>query len=84
MFDFMHGSGVGVGLFVILNILFYGAVFAGIFVFIVWAVRQMGTGRRTQNDLKAESTPEEILKARYAKGEISRDEYLAILSDLRE
>jgi len=81
---FMHGSGFGGWLFVILSILFYGTIFVGIFVFIVWAVRQMGSKGTTQKDAKAESTPEEILKARYAGGEITREEYLAIRDDLKE
>lgn len=81
---FMHGSGFGGWLFLILNILFYAAIFVGIFVFIIWAIRQMGSRGTTQKDLNAESTPEEILKARYARGEITREEYLAIRDDLRE
>lgn len=81
---FMHGSGFGGWLFVILSILFYAAVFVGILVFIIWAIRQMGSGGTAQKAMKDESTSEEILKARYARGEITREEYLAIRDDLRE
>lgn len=81
---FMHGTGFGGWLFVILSILFYAAVFIGIIVFIIWAVRQMGSGGTTQKDFKTESTPEAVLKARYARGEITREEYLSIRDDLRE
>jgi uncharacterized membrane protein len=84
MFSFMHGSGFGAGIFMILSLLFYGALFVGILVFILWAVRQMRTGRTTQNDPRTHSAPEEFLKARYAKGEITRDEYLATLADLKK
>jgi putative membrane protein len=32
---------------------------------------------------RAEDTPEQILKRRYARGELDREEYLSRLSDLR-
>lgn len=41
-------------------------------------LRSLGTGAGTLQ------TPVEILKTRYAKGEIDRDEYLQRLSDLRK
>ena len=81
---FMHGTGFGGWLFLILNILFYGTIFVGIFVFIIWAIRQMGSKGSTQKEREAESSPEAILKTRYARGEITREEYLAIRDDLKE
>jgi putative membrane protein len=45
----------------------------------VWmGLRSLGTGAGTSQ------TPEEILKTRYAKGEIDRDEYRQRLSDLKK
>jgi putative membrane protein len=54
---------------------------AGIVVLVV-LVRLIAGGTRgvsTQSD----ETPEQILKRRYAKGEINRDEYQQRLDDLR-
>jgi putative membrane protein len=54
------------------------AVLAGIVVYM--AVRQHDAGRRDSGD----RTPLEILRRRYASGEISRDEYERMKSDLTE
>lgn len=48
-------------------------------VVIVWAVAKPVTGR----DSDSAPSAEEILKRRYAKGEIDKDEYLHRLEDLR-
>lgn len=53
----------------IFMMLFWVALVAGLIILIVWAVRQFGgTGRIRENPL-------DILDARYARGEISREEY---------
>ncbi len=44
----------------------------------IWAVKSLATGK-SEND-----SPEDILKKRYAKGEITRDEYDRMKRDLRE
>lgn len=57
-------------------------VLAGIVVFVVFAVRtSLGAlpGRRSDLD-----TPEQILRRRYAGGEIDREEYQRRLDDLRK
>lgn len=46
---------------------------------LAWIVRRMWSRSSPQ----AEESPELILKRRYARGEISRDEYKALLKDLR-
>ncbi len=59
------------------------AVVVGIIVLIVWAIRRMNstsTGGSMQNP-NAPSA-KEIAQARYARGEINRDEYQRILADL--
>jgi len=73
----MHGFG-GMGLFggwigLILNL----AVLVGIVLLVVWTVR-----RFTSNDSHSGQTPREILQARYARGEVTRDQYQQMLSDL--
>ena len=76
----MHGFG-GMGLFggwigLILNL----AIIIGIVVLIVWAVT-----RFTSSDVSSTGTaqmPREIVQTRYARGEITRDQYQQMLSDL--
>lgn len=59
------------------------AVIVGIILFIVWAIRRM-------NDNPSQSNPQatlsqsarDIAQTRYVKGEISREEYQQILSDI--
>jgi putative membrane protein len=74
----MHGFG-GMGLFggwigLILNL----AIIIGIVLLIVWAVRRFTAGSASSGG----QTPREIVQARYARGEITRDQYQQILNDL--
>lgn len=68
---------MGMGLFWILLI-------AVVIVAIVWAVRSNvgSSGAGPSSEPRGES-PEEALKRRYARGDISREEYEQTLSDLR-
>lgn len=50
------------------------AVLIGIVLLIIWAIRRLSA--------PTAADPKEIAKARYAKGEISREEYQQILTDL--
>ncbi len=63
-----NGATYGIG-FMILGFLFMLALIAGIVLFIVWLVRQSGA-RDTPS-----SSAADILKARYAKGEIDKAEF---------
>jgi putative membrane protein len=74
----MHGFGM-MGLFGgLIGLLFNLAILIGIVVLIVWAVKRFTNGSPTQNA----QTPREILQARYAGGEITREQYQQILQDL--
>ena len=66
----------------ILGLIITIAVLIGIVLLIVWAVKRMG-GNSTSNIAPASGTPtaREVAQARYAKGEINREEYQQILSD---
>ena len=66
-----HGMGMG---------LFWILVAAAVIAAIVWAVRSSGGSSR---DGPRGESPEETLKRRYARGDISREEYERTLSDLR-
>jgi len=65
---------------------FVGALFmlifwGGLIVLAVWVAREM-FGNRHGNDAGGQTSPTEILARRYARGEISREEYELALSDL--
>jgi putative membrane protein len=76
----MHGFGFGgmdllggwIGL--ILNL----AILVGIVILVVWAVKHFTSGSMSSGG----QTPREIVQARYARGEITRDQYQQMLQDL--
>jgi len=74
----MHGFG-GMGLFGgWIGLIFNLAVLIGIVVLIFCAVK-----RFTNSNLASSgSTPREIVQARYARGEITREQYQQMLSDI--
>ncbi len=62
---------------VILNVIFWVGLIAGIVLLVVWLSRQ---SRPNQGRVLASSR--EILQERFARGEISREEYQQILKDI--
>lgn len=76
----MHGFGFGgMGLFggwigLLLNL----AILVGIVILVIWAVKRFTSGSVSSGG----QTPREIVQARYARGEITRDQYQQMLSDL--
>ncbi|MGD2158326.1 MAG: SHOCT domain-containing protein [Anaerolineales bacterium] len=84
----MHGFGFGtfgwIGM--ILNLVITIGVIVGIVVLVVWMVRRFGTessGRYVaQYGSGSQQTPREIVQSRYARGEISREEYQQLLKDI--
>ncbi len=75
----MTGFGMGFGgIGLIFMILFWVAVIAGI----VWLVRTMG-GSNTQLQMPGDANARDILDQRYARGELTRDEYEAMKQDLQ-
>jgi putative membrane protein len=74
----MMGYGM-MGLYGLFGVLFNVLVLAGIVVLIVWAVRRFSTPSNPPN---SGPSPREILQARYARGEITREQYQQMLSDL--
>jgi putative membrane protein len=67
----------------IINLIIGLAVIVGLVLLIVWAVRRMRGSHTssTATSMPAQSA-KEILKIRYAKGEVTQEEYQKILSDL--
>jgi|RifCSP16_1_1023843.scaffolds.fasta_scaffold448258_2 putative membrane protein len=83
----MGGSGFGFGglglIGMILNLVITVGVIVGIVLLVVWLVRRSGAeGMASQKPAAGQSSPREILQARYARGEINREQYQQILSDL--
>jgi len=74
----MHSFG-GMGLFGgWIGLLFNLAIIIGIVILVVWAVKRFTSGSVSSGS----QTPREILQTRYARGEITRDQYQQILQDL--
>lgn len=69
--------GPGMGLWMTFNLLFWLLLTVGIVLLAVWAVDAIRRTRERESEL-----PLEILKKRYARGEISKEEYEAKKQDL--
>ena len=85
----MGGFGGGYSLIgMLLNLVITIAVIGGLVWLVVWAVRQFsakGQGSSLlgqQNNRPTGETPREIVEKRYARGEITREQYQELLSDL--
>jgi putative membrane protein len=76
----MGGGMMGYGglLSLIINI----GVIVGIIFLVVWAVRKFSSNGLNLNQGGSTQSPREILQARYARGEITREQYQQMLSDL--
>lgn len=79
----MGGGGMmGFGSFGLIGLLFNLAIVIGIVVLIIWAVKRFTSGTTNWNQPSGNQSPREILQARYARGEITREQYQQMLSDL--
>ena len=59
----------------ILNLVFWFALLAGLTLLVVWAIRRSRVPAATVSTAGVQPTALEILQARYARGEITRDQY---------
>ena len=67
----------------IINLVITVALIVGIVWLIIWLVRRTDSnGLANVGSSVAPKSPREILQARYARGEITREQYLEILEDL--
>jgi putative membrane protein len=73
----MHWNGYGFG-FGLMWVFWLAVV-----VVVVWAVVRF-LGGSSRGTTGAAESPEDVLKKRYARGEISKEEYEQILQDLRK
>ena len=81
MMDWGGGMWGGGWIMFLFSIAFLVAVIVGI-VFVVRALSASGTGGDHQVPPRERETPEELVRRRYAAGEIDREEYEQKLSDL--
>jgi putative membrane protein len=83
MGGWMHGYGFGgLGLIGgIIGLVINIAIIVGIIWLVVWAVKRFTSGT-TFTPGSGVQSPREILQARYARGEITREQYQQMLQDL--
>ncbi len=84
MGGFGYGGYGGLGLIgLILNLVIAVGIIVAVVVLIVWLARRLGSGSGSSPYTdSAVLKPRDILQVRYARGEISRDQYKEMLSDL--
>ncbi len=84
----MMGYGVYGWVGLIINLVITVAILIGLAFLVIWIVRRANSGGQfltiAQRPGEAASSPKEILQARYARGEITRDQYLQMLADLNQ
>ncbi|MGH3328525.1 MAG: SHOCT domain-containing protein [Streptomycetales bacterium] len=78
MRDMMGAMGVWMFVWALVGL----AVLAVAVLGAVWLARALGRGERSS--VRRGETPEEILRGRYARGEIDEDEYLRRISGLSD
>lgn len=78
----MYGHGVG-WFGITIGLIITVIIVIGVTVLAIWAVRGLsGYSRGSVAANKSVSSAREIARVRYARGEISREEYQMIVSDL--
>ncbi len=71
----------------ILNLVITVGLIVGVVLLVVWLVRRVSQEQSTQAStgrLEVGVTPREVVQLRYARGEITREQYQEILADLGE
>ena len=66
----------------ILQLIVWLGLIAGIVLLVVWAVRRSNRSLASSYAVSAQPSAKEILQARYARGEITREQYQQMLGDL--
>jgi len=67
----------------VINLIIVLALIMGLVLLIVWAIRRVsGTHTSSASTNMPAQSAKEILKIRYAKGEVTQEEYQKMLSDL--
>lgn len=79
----MWGNGMMYGyqggmMWMVLGLVFWVAVIAGIVLLVLWIVGKSGRGKQPQT----EETALELLKKRYVRGEITKEQYEEMKKDI--
>lgn len=74
---------VGSVIALILNLAITVALLAGIVLLVMWLWRRIGSTATPLTFTRPADDPRTILQMRYARGEISREQYLEMLNDLQ-
>ncbi|HEX6305012.1 MAG TPA: hypothetical protein VFZ76_12540 [Anaerolineales bacterium] len=72
---FLGDFGVWSWIAVILNLVFWVGLIVGLALLVVWAIRRARDPASTGPYATGQPTAKEILQARYARGEITREKY---------
>ncbi len=78
MWDWNHWGGAWMIVMMVLMVLFWG----GIIALIVWAISRLTRRASKSESQMVKSNPLDIAKERYAKGEITKEQYEQIKKDL--
>lgn len=79
----MMDYGLGMGIFgVVWMLIFWG----GLIALAIWLIRLLfpSTEARRRDDHEVLSSPQEILKTRYAQGELTAEQYQEMLQTIRQ
>jgi uncharacterized membrane protein len=76
-----YGVWGGIGL-MILNTLFWLGVFAALSMLIVWTIRRVRVPAVAAQDATGQPSAKEVLQARYARGEITHEQYERMKQDV--
>lgn len=66
----------------IFSLLFWGAVVIGLILLVVWAIRRAQATSTTGQHSAGGSAARETLQARYARGEITREQFQLMQQDI--
>lgn len=75
-----YGAGLGFGFGGLLTLLGWVLLVVGLVLLIAWAIGKLGSGTPTSSAAATRSSAVDavdVLRHRFARGEITRDEYLA-------
>ena len=68
----------------ILNLVITVGLVIGVILLIVWAVKRLGPNGQGATTQAASASPRDVLQLRYARGEITREQYQQMLADVKD